>query len=155
MKKKTSIDLFIKFIENESLKGSKLIRIQQQKRKNKDSFYIYPIYKNYKLNSLAVECTKLPGDSILPIEIFNIVVNELNNAENKSLKKGNAQKKGIKIGQPGLEISTLEAIVAIKHYGSKENDSIYRRIPIISNILVAAGICENIRKGSMLKLLEN
>jgi hypothetical protein len=31
---------------------------------------------------------------------------------------------------------------------------VYRRIPIISNILVAAGICENIRKGSMLKLVE-
>jgi hypothetical protein len=155
MKKKKSIDLFIKFIENESLKGSKLIRVQQQKRKNKNSFYIYPIYKNNKLASLAVECTKLPGDSILPIEIFNIVINELNNAENKTLKKGNAQQKGIKIGQPGLEDSTLEAIVAIRFYGNNENESVYRRIPIISNILVAAGICENIREGSMLKLLEH
>ena len=60
----------------------------------------------------------------------------------------------VKIGDKDLEITTLESIVAMKIYGkSKDEGGVYRRMPVISNILVQAGICENIRNGSKLKLI--
>jgi hypothetical protein len=96
----------------------------------------------------------LPGDTILPISVFEIVIKSLLYQEGKVLPKGNAQKAGVKIGDNELDNKTLETIVAVNIYNKKESESIYRRIPVISNILVQAGICENIRNGSRLKLIE-
>ena len=66
--------------------------------------------------------------------------------------KGNAQKKGATLGEQDLEEDTLENLIALKCYNKSEG-SVYRRMPVIANILVEAGICENIRSGSKLRLI--
>ena len=144
-----------KFLEKESSKGINLINIKQQKKGKKTHFKIHPIYKNYSIQAINTERSTMPGDTVIPLRIFEIVIEALLNEHKNeyTLFKGNAQKKGIKIGDPGLEKTTLESIVAINYYKKKKGETVYRRIPVISNILAECGICENIRKGSRLKLI--
>jgi hypothetical protein len=148
----TYLKKFIAFINLSSEYGKKLISVSQQMKKGKDKFYIHPIYKNNKLYGINVEYDSLPGDTILKLKVFDVVIIKLLNSENNILKKGNAQKKGVKLGNKDLDKNTLENHVAFECYNKSEG-SVFRRMPVIANILSEAGICENIRSGSKLKLI--
>jgi len=148
----TYLENFIAFINQKSEYGKKLISIKQQKKNGKDKFYIHPIYNNYKLSGVNIEYNSLPGDSILKLKVFDVIITKLLDSENLTLRKGNAQKKGATLGKQDLEDDTLENLIALKCYNKSEG-SVYRRMPVIANILVEAGICENIRSGSKLRLI--
>ena len=153
-KTKYYIDILKKFLEIESEEGRKLIKVKQQQKKEKTHFKIHPVYENNNISSVNVEKSTLVMETILPISAFEVVIEALINSEEQVLPKGKPQIKGVKIGDKDLEITTLESIVAMKIYGKSENEGgVYRRMPVISNILVQAGICENIRNGSKLKLI--
>lgn len=154
MNAKQIFKLFCKKIEIESNDGTLLISIKQQERVGKDKFKIHPVYKNSKLSSLNVEKSTLPGDTIIPIEAFYIVIASLHNTPGHILKRGNAQKQNIRIGDDGLEETTLEAIVAMNVFGKSIGETVFRRMPVISNILAHYKICEKIREKSQLKLIK-
>jgi len=88
----------------------------------------------------------------LKLKVFETVISKLLSSENFTMKKGRAQKKGERLENEDLENDTLENLIAKECYNKSEG-AIYRRIPVIANILVEAGICENIRIGSKLKLI--
>jgi hypothetical protein len=143
-----------KFLETESEEGRKLIKVKQQQKKEKTHFKIHPVYENNSICSVNVEKSTLQMETILPISAFEVVIEALIKSDEQILPKGKPQIKGVKIGDKDLEITTLESIVAMNIYGKNKGDSgVYRRIPVISNILVQAGICENVRNGSKLKLV--
>jgi len=139
----------IKFLEVKSNNGQNSIAIPlKKKRKNFDSFQINPIYKNFKICGINVERRVMPGDTVFPIEIFNLVLNSLSKAEDFTLPNGKAQ--GNRMGDDGLTSNTIEYIVAKEIYDKDKGDTIDRRISVISNILIAANLCES--KPSSLKL---
>jgi hypothetical protein len=145
---KYSIEL-IKFLKENSNIGQNSITIPlKKKRKNYDSFQIHPIYKNSKIVAINVERRVMPVDTVFPIEIFNLVLNSLSKADNFTLSNGKAQ--GNRMGEDGLKSNTIEYIVAKEIYGKDNGQTIDRRISVISNILIAANLCES--KPSSLKL---
>ena len=106
-------------------KGAKSFTIKVASQKNKQGF--------------EVEKRVMPVDTFFPLEIFIFIIEKLGLTKEMRLKKGNAMK--CKIGQPGLTIDTIEALVAMKFYNKKEGDSVDRRISVIANILVESGVC--------------
>jgi|688.fasta_scaffold413806_1 hypothetical protein len=140
----------IKFLEENSNKGQTTITIPlQRKRKLFDSFVIHPIYKNFKIVAINTEKRVMPADTYFCIKIFEQVLEVLYTADKKTLKKGNAQKH--KMGERGLENTTIEYIIASKFYDKHDGLSADRRISVISNILIAANLC--ISKKSSLTLI--
>lgn len=141
----------ISFLADKSYNGQNTIIVPlQKKRKEFDSFVIHPIYKNSKIVAINVERRVMPVDTVFPIEIFNLVLNSLSKAENYTLPNGKAQ--GNRMGDEGLSSSTIEYIVAKVIYKKNDGDTIDRRISVISNILIAANLCES--KPKALKLIE-
>jgi hypothetical protein len=148
-KNKLTIDL-IKFLEEKSNNGQNTITIPlQKKRKEFDSFQIQPIYKNSKIVAINVERRVMPVDTVFPIEIFNLVLNVLLKAEDFTLPNGKAQ--GNRMGDADLGPNTIEYIVAKEIYNKDNGDTIDRRISVISNILIAAELCESKPKSLQLK----
>lgn len=140
---------FITFLKEKSINGQNSITIPlKKKRKNYDSFQMHPIYKNSKIVAINVERRVLPADTVFPIEIFNLVLNSLSKADNFTLSNGKAQ--GNRMGEDGLKSNTIEYIVAKGIYKKNDGQTIDRRISVISNILIAANLCES--KPSSLKL---
>ena len=147
-KNKFTIEL-IKFLEEKSNNGQNSITIPlKNKRKNNDSFQIHPIYKNSKIVAINVERRVMPADTIFPIEIFNLVLNALSKAKDFTLPNGKAQ--GNRMGDVDLGPNTIEYIVAKEIYKKNDEDTIDRRISVISNILIAAELCES--KPNLLQL---
>jgi hypothetical protein len=72
----------------------------------------------------------------------------LSKADNYTLENGNAV--DFKMGESGLHEKTIEYAVAKIFYEKEDGQSIHRRISIISNILIAANLCE--ARPSSLKL---
>jgi hypothetical protein len=141
----------INFLEDKSNYGKNSITIPlKKKRKNYNSFQIHPIYKNSKIVAINVERRVMPADTVFPIEIFNIVLNSLSKTENFTLPNGKAQ--GNRMGDSGLAPNTIEYIVAKEIYKKNDGDTIDRRISVISNILIAANLCES--KPKALKLID-
>lgn len=141
----------INFLEEKSNKGQNTISIPLKKRrKNYDSFEIHPIYKNFKICGINVERRVMPADTVFPIEIFNLVLNSLLKAKDFTLSNGKAQ--GNRMGDEGLSSKTIEYIVAEEIYNKDNGDTIDRRISVISNILIAADLCQ--LKPKALKLIE-
>ncbi len=141
----------IKFLEEKSNKGQNTITIPlKKKRKKFDSFEIHPIYKNFKICGINVERRVMPADTVFPIEIFTLVLNSLSKAKDFTLPNGKAQ--GNRMGDEGLSSSTIEYIVAKVIYKKNDGDTIDRRISVISNILIAADLCQ--LKPKALKLIE-
>ena len=148
-KNKLTIDL-IKFLEEKSNNGQNTITIPlQKKRKEFDSFEIHPVYKNSKIVALNVEQRVMPADTVFPIEIFNLVLNALSKAKDFTLPNGKAQ--GNRMGDADLGPNTIEYIVAKEIYKKNDGDTIDRRISVISNILIAANLCESKPKSLQLK----
>jgi hypothetical protein len=147
-KNKLTIEL-IKFLEEKSNNGQNSIAIPlKKKRKNFNSFQIHPIYKNFKICGINVERRVMPIDTVFPIEIFEYVIELLLKTDNFTLENGDALK--FKMGELGLHESTIEYVVAKKFYSKNDRDSADRRISVISNILIASGLCES--RPSSLKL---
>jgi hypothetical protein len=141
----------ITFLKENSNNGQNTITIPlQKKRKSHYSFIISPIYKNSKIVAINVERRVMPADTVFPIEIFNIVLNSLSKTENFTLPNGKAQ--GNRMGDSGLGTNTIEYIVAKEIYKKNDGDTIDRRISVISNILIAANLCES--KPKELKLID-
>lgn len=131
----------IKFLEENSNNGQNSITIPlKKKRKNYDSFIIHPIYKNSRIVAVNVERRVMPVDTVFPIEIFNLVLSSLSKADNFTLSNGKAQ--GNRMGEDGLKPNTIEYIVAKEIYRKEDGQTIDRRISVISNILIAANLCE-------------
>lgn len=140
----------LSFLEENSNNGQHSITIPlKKKRKNFDSFEIFPIYKNSKIVAINVERRVMPVDTVFPIDIFNLVLNSLSKAEDFTLPNGKAQ--GNKMSDEGLSSNTIEYIVAEEVYNKDKGDTIERRISVISNVLIAANLCES--KPSSLKLI--
>ena len=59
------------------------------------------------------------------------------------------------MGETGLEFNTIEYIVAKEIYGKDDGQTIDRRISVISNILIAANLCEAKKSSLRLKMLWN
>lgn len=141
-KKHKSTKYFINFLEEKSNKGLNTITIPlQKKRKEFDSFQIHPIYKNSKIVALIVESRVMPVDTIFPVDILNLVLNALSKAEDFTLPNGKAQ--GNRMDDEALSSNTIEYIVAKEIYKKNDGDSIDRRISVISNILIAAVLCQS------------
>jgi hypothetical protein len=139
----------INFLEENSNNGLNTITIPlQKKRKGFDSFEIHLIYKNFKIYGINVERRVMPADTVFPIDIFNLVLNSLSKAKDFTLPNGKAQ--GNRMGDEGLSSNTIEYIVAKVIYKKNDGDTIDRRISVISNILIAANLCES--RPSSLKL---
>lgn len=56
------------------------------------------------------------------------------------------------MGDEGLSSNTIEYIVAKEIYNKDNGDTIDRRISVISNVLIAANLCES--KPNSLRLIE-
>lgn len=110
---------------------------------------MHPIYKNSKIVALIVESRVMPVDTIFPVNILNLFLNALSNAKDFTLPNGKA--KGNRMGDEGLSSSTIEYIVAKEIYKKNDGDTIDRRISVISNILIAANLCESKPKSLQLK----
>ncbi len=119
--------------------------------KKAPSFKIKLVTNNKGENGFIVEKRVMPVDQFFPMKIFYFLIKKLEKAENKSLKKGNALKH--RIGQPGLELTTVESLIAREFYKKKLGDSIDRRISVIANILVESSVCRHGR-GELI-LVEN
>jgi hypothetical protein len=140
----------IKFLEEKSNNGLNTITIQLQKiRKGFDSFEIHPIYKNSKIVAINLERRVMPIDTVFPIDIFTLVLNALSKAKDFTLPNGKAQ--GNRMCDEGLSSSTIVYIVAKEIYKKNDGDTIDRRISVISNILIAANLCESKPKSLQLK----
>ena len=139
----------IEFLEKNSNNVQNTIRVQlKRKRENFDSFEIHPIFKNAKIVAINVERRVMPVDTIFPVALFEYVIELLLKADNFTLENGDALK--FKMGESGLHERTIEYAVANKFYGKNDRDSADRRISVISNILIASGLCES--RPSSLKL---
>lgn len=66
-------------------------------------------------------------------------------------KKGNAT--GSRLGDPNLDLNTVEGYIASKVYNCKTGDTVFKRITPIASILAWAEICEN-TKGQICLLTE-
>ena len=140
----------INFLDGKSNKGQNTISIPLKKRRrNYDSFQIHPIYKNSKIIAINVERSVMPIDTVFPIDIFTLVLNALSNVKDFTLPNGKAQ--GNRVGDADLGPNTIEYIVAKEIYNKDDGNSIDRRISVISNILIAANLCESKSKSLQLK----
>lgn len=141
-KKNKYTQYLINFLKEKSNEGQNTISIPLQKRRKEfDSFQIHPIYKNSKIVAINVERRVMPADTIFPIEIFNLVLKTLSKTKDFTLPNGKAQ--GNRIGDDDLGPNTIEYIVAKEIYKKNDRDTIDRRISVISNILIAAELCQS------------
>lgn len=139
------------FVLKVSNEGENLIRIKMQRKRNgHESFNIHPVFRNSKLTGINVEKRVMPVDTFFPISLFEFVISNLKKSENTTLKRGLVQSKS-KIGDQNLEIDSLEAKIAMKFYDKKVGDSVDRRVPVVANILIQAGICEHEKNHLKLK----
>ncbi|AKB75985.1 Chromosome segregation ATPase [Methanosarcina lacustris Z-7289] len=84
----------------------------------------------------------LKNQPFLPWKIFSEAVNFLQENGGQA-KKGNATNS--RLGDPNLDLNTIEGYIASKVYGCKIGDSVFKRITPIASILAWAEICENTR----------
>ena len=136
------------FLNEKSSNGQSTITIPLQKmRKGHVSFEIHPIYKNSRIIAVNVEKRVMPADTIFSIDLFDFVLKILLKAKGNIIPKGNALNKKICKSE-----KTIESEVAKKFYNKKEGNHADRRISVISNIMIASGLCKS-EKTSSLKLL--
>jgi hypothetical protein len=84
----------------------------------------------------------LGNQPFLPWRVFSEAINCIKE-NGGQVKKGNAASS--KLGDPNLDLTTMEGYIANKVYGCKIGDSVFRRITPIASILSWAEICENTR----------
>jgi hypothetical protein len=128
---KKNFSSFVNLVEK-----SKVKMISQQRKAA--PFQIKVVEKSGK-RGFEVEPRVMPVDTFFAIEIFDFVIDELIKSPTKSLKRGDGLKSPI--GSLGMEIDTIESMVAVKFYKKRKGQYADRRISIIANILVESGTC--------------
>lgn len=128
---KKKLSSFINLVEN-----STVYMISQQRKAA--PFQIKVLKKSGKMG-FEVEPRVMPIDTFFAFEVFNYVLDELIKSPTKSLKRGDGLKSPI--GGLGMEIDTIEAMIAVKFYKKRRGQFVDRRISVIANILVESGTC--------------
>ena len=129
---KKQFNLFIQKIK----KSGNFWMIPQQR--NAQAFHIKVIQKNLK-QGFDVEQRVMPIDPFFSFGLFEFVIDALIKSPTKSLRRGDGMNS--RIGQKGLELDTIESLVAVKFYNKRIGQSVDRRISVIANILVESGVC--------------
>jgi predicted nucleic acid-binding Zn-ribbon protein len=93
----------------------------------------------------------LKDQPFLPWEVFSEAINCLKENGGKA-KKGNAT--NAKLGNPNLDMNTVEGCIASKVYGCKTGDVVFKRIEPVASILAWAELCEN-KRGQIYLIPEN
>ncbi|MDQ1253235.1 MAG: hypothetical protein QG646_2385 [Euryarchaeota archaeon] len=106
-----------------------------------------PVMKGKKLFTARLEEDGIYVDNLgdqpfLPWQVFTEAINCLKE-NGGQVKKGNAADS--KLGDPNLDLNTMEGYIASKIYGCKTGDSVFTRIDPIASILAWTEICENTR----------
>ncbi len=131
------------------------------KNKGKTNFTVSRSFNDEnELDGIIVRETVL-NPRKLPLKVFELVITLLTNNrleysayKGKTIKREGKKSIGIPLGNPELELDTVEGIVAHKYYHTPIGNTVYRRASTISNILVAAGICTHIYGEGILKLVK-
>ncbi|MCO5380913.1 MAG: hypothetical protein NHB15_01265 [Methanosarcina barkeri] len=90
----------------------------------------------------GVYVDNLKNQPFLPWKIFSEAINCLKENGGQA-KKGNATNS--RLGDPNLELDTLEGYIASRVYDCSIGDTVFKRITPVASILAWAEICENTR----------
>ena len=93
-----------------------------------------------KLAEGGIEVDNLGSQPFLPWAAFQAAVSIIIKNGGRA-KRGNAM--GSRLGEPDLQINSVEGHIAQMVYGRRVGDTIFRRITPIASILIWAGICEH------------
>lgn len=96
----------------------------------------------------GIKVDNLGNSRFLPWEVFTETVNLLERSGG-IVQKGDAM--NYSLGEKDLGLNTIEGYIASKVYKKKIGDKVFRRITPIVNILIWAGICENLPRKLKLK----
>lgn len=88
----------------------------------------------------GVNVDNLGNDPFLPMDVFVATLSLLYLSTNHQAAKGTAR--GARIGQPGMELDTIEGHVAHLVFGTPVGNYAFQRITPVSRILEWAGVCE-------------
>jgi hypothetical protein len=87
----------------------------------------------------GVKVSNLRSKPFLPIEVFRVAIESMYNSQNRTVSLGNAKGDG-PLGN-GLEINSIEGLVARKVYNIPIGKHAFMRITPIRRILEAALVC--------------
>lgn len=93
------------------------------------------------MNDEGILVDNLSTQPLLPWIIFEETI-ELLLRNGGRAEKGNAM--GYRLGDSSLPLNSIEGHIALKVFGKKPGDTIFRRISPISAILVWAGLCDTL-----------
>jgi hypothetical protein len=82
---------------------------------------------------IGVEVSNLGATPFLPIEIFRMTFEFLSTREDNRATKGNAIQ--APVGNPGMELDTIEGLIAHNYYNTQLGTYAFSRITPIANIL--------------------
>lgn len=105
----------------------------------RDPFIVAPVYGGKSL--IGVEVDNLGDKRFISFEVFVAVLSLLKLSPDHRAEKGNAM--NYRLGDEKLKLNSVEGHVASMIYGTKERQTVFRRITPISRILAWAGVCEN------------
>jgi restriction system protein len=127
-----------------SITGLLAVETIQQKFQHKDVPLQIPLEKGKPFEAImlddGISVNNLGTQPILPWRVFEEAINIIKRNEGHA-KKGNAM--GLKLGEKGLPLDSVEGHIAHVVYGQQEGETVFRRISPISAILVWAGLCES------------
>ncbi len=93
-----------------------------------------------KLAEEGIEVDNLGSQPFLPWAAFQAAVSILIKNGGRA-KRGNAM--GSRLGEPDVQINSVEGYVTQMVYGKRVGETVFRRITPIASILIWAGICEH------------
>jgi hypothetical protein len=91
---------------------------------------------------IGVNVDNLGNQPFLSIDVFVAVISLLNLSPNRMATKGSAMNGTL--GSNSLSVDSVEGHVAKVVYGIENGQWAFQRICPIVNILIAAGVCENV-----------
>ncbi|MGL5712627.1 MAG: hypothetical protein ACRCXT_04055 [Paraclostridium sp.] len=116
-------NLILDYFKDDMVRELKLIK---KNNKGIDTFKAYIEGNNIVVSNLG-------NKPNLPIEIFEKIINKLEDSPNKELCIGDVHK--YKLGEEGLPIDSLEGFVAIELENKSIGESVFRRSAPIIGIL--------------------
>lgn len=112
-----------------------------------NSFFSMVVVK-YNNKIIGVEVDNLGAtNAFLPIELFRMTIEYLSNCQDNYAPKGNAH--NTQLGNPGMELSTIEGLIAHYYYNTPIGNWALSRITPISHIL------DNARDENNLQIIVN
>lgn len=102
-------------------------------------FRATPVMCGETLIGVNVDC--LPNEPFLPVDVFVATLSLLYLSTNYQAAKGSAR--AARLGDPGMELDTIEGHVAHLIFGTHHGRYALQRITPISRILEWAGVCQN------------